>query len=140
MIDIRDRSHIPSLEEIGEYIQNSLFMEFCSRIKAGYNAKEQIAFSSCSWEHGWNVKFKKSGKALCTVYPRETYFTVLVVVGQKEKEGVEIILDELHPVLKSIYRETKEGNGQRWLMIDLEDHDKLYEDVFRLIDVRKNAG
>ena len=53
-----------------------------------YNCKEQIEFSSCSWEYGWNVKFKKSGKTLCTIYPRENYFTVLVVVGKKEKDAV----------------------------------------------------
>ena len=26
--------------------------------------------------------------------------------------------------IQKIYRETKEGNGQRWLMIDLEDEEK----------------
>ncbi|ENY8421311.1 DUF3788 family protein [Clostridioides difficile] len=32
-------------------------------------------FSSCSWEFGWNIKFKKPRKNLCTVYPKENYFT-----------------------------------------------------------------
>ena len=48
--------------------------------------KPNLEFSKCSWEPGWNVKFKKSGKTLCTVYPRENYFTVIVVIGKKEKE------------------------------------------------------
>lgn len=43
-------------------------------------------------ERGCNVIFKKSGRRLCTIYPREVYFTVLVVIGSKVKEAVEIIL------------------------------------------------
>lgn len=30
-------------------------------------------------------------------------------------------------------------NGQRWLMIDLEDEDDLYKDVLRLIRIRRGA-
>ena len=95
-------------------------------------------FSSCSWEYGWNVKFKKSGKNLCTIYPREEYFTVLIVVGKKQKEAVEDILSDCSDRIKDVYHQTKEGNGQKWLMIDLEDKDKTYEDVLRLINIRKN--
>lgn len=97
----------------------------------------KIEFSSCSWENGWNVKFKKSGKSLCTIYPRDGYFTVLVVIGEKEREAVEIVLHECTPALREIYRQTGMGNGQKWLMIDLEDKEELYTDIFRLIEIRK---
>ena len=60
----------------------------------------------------------------------------MVVVGRKEKESVEEILPECTSRLQEIYEETKEGNGQRWLMIDLEDHDSMYHDVLRLIKIR----
>lgn len=137
MINIKNREYCPTLEEIGEYINNPVFMQFCSDIKTKYNCKEKIEFSSCSWEFGWNVKFKKAGKNLCTIYPRESFFTVLVVIGQKEKEAVENILSECTPVLRDIYMQTKIGNGQKWLMIDLEDKEKMYLDVLRLIDIRR---
>lgn len=54
--------------------------------------REKIEYSSCSWISGWNIKFKKAGKTLCTVYPQEGYVTVMTVVGRKEKEAVENIL------------------------------------------------
>ncbi len=82
------------------------------------------------------MKFKQSGKNLCTVYPRESYFTVLFVVGRKEKESVEAILPECTKEIQELYRQTKEGNGQRWLMIDLEDNDAVYNDLFRLLEIR----
>ncbi len=136
MIDLQDKSICPTLEQIAEVIGNSLFTEFCREIKDQYNVTEKIEYSACSMEPGWNIKFKKSGKALCTIYPREMYFTAMVVVGRKEKERVEEILPVSSERMREIYAGTKEGNGQRWLMIDLEDQDELYEDVLRLIRIR----
>lgn len=137
MVDIQDRGYCPTLEDIGEYIKNPVFTQFCTDMKTRYNCNEKIEFSSCSWEFGWNVKFKKSGKNLCTIYPREGYFTVLVVIGQKEMEAVHAVLEECTPELRDIYMQTKTGNGQKWLMIDLEDKEKMYSDIFRLIDIRR---
>ena len=74
---------------------------------------------------------------MCTIYPRENYFTVLVVVGKKEKDAVKAILQEFNPILRDIYCQTKDGNGQRWLMIDLEDKANMYSDIFHLIDIRR---
>ena len=58
MIDLNDTTKRPTLEEIGQYINNPVFIQFCSEIKNTYACKETIEFSSCSWEKGWNVKFK----------------------------------------------------------------------------------
>ncbi len=126
----------PTLEEIGEFIRNPVFQEFCWAVKEKYRCSEKIEFSACSMESGWNVKFKKSGKALCTIYPRESYFTVMLVIGKKEKQLFESILPDCTPQLKEVYERTKEGDGQRWLMVDLEDADDLYRDVFRVMEIR----
>ena len=137
MIDLQDKSLRPDLEEIGKYIRNPVFTEFCQEIKNTYKCNEKIEYSGCSLEKGWNIKFKKSGKNLCTIYPREGYFTVMIVIGRKEKESVEEILPECTAELQTIYSQTKEGNGQRWLMIDLEDHEDLYRDILRFIKIRR---
>lgn len=139
MIDLQDKNICPTLEDLGEYIRNPLFVQFCSEIKSRYQCNEKIEYSACSMEKGWNVKFKKAGKALCTIYPREGYFTAMVVVAAKQKAAVEAILPDCTAELRNIYRQTREGNGQRWLMIDLEDQAGLYDDVLRLIEIRKNS-
>lgn len=94
-----------------------------------------MVLSAIFWECDWNVKFKKSGKSLCTVYPREGYFTVLVVVG--EKEAVEAILWECTPELRGLYEKIRWGNGQKWLMIDLEDQGEMLADVLQVIEIRR---
>ena len=50
---------------------------------------------------------------------------------------VEALLSEYTPKVRDIYQQTKTGNGQKWLMIELEDRDEVYDDVLRLIDIRK---
>lgn len=136
MLDLQDRGHCPGLEEIGAYVGSGVFDRFCAQLKDLYRCTEKIEFSACSLERGWNIKFRKAGRSLCTVYPRQAYFTVLVVVGRREKEAVEAVLPACTAQLRELYRETREGNGQRWLMIDLEDEDELYRDVFRLLEIR----
>lgn len=128
-----DAMEQPTIFGFSEGIQNPLFDQFCQKMEEK-KAKVEFNFSKCSWEYGWNVRFKKKGKTLCTIYPRNGYFTVMVVIGNKEKECFE--LSSYSKVIQNIYLETKEGNGQRWLMIDLEDEGIVYEDVWKLVDLR----
>ncbi len=139
MMDLQDRSVCPTMEEVGEVVGNPAFGRFCAQIRDTYRCSERIEYSSCSWEKGWNIKYKKAGKTLCTIYPREGYFTVMVVVGAKEKPLVEAALPQCTAELRQIYHQTREGNGQRWLMIDLEDQEELLGDVLRLIQIRRQA-
>lgn len=137
MIDRLDPFYRPSFDDLCDYVRNPTFETFCTELRETYQCKETIEYSSCSWEKGWNIKFKKAGKNLCTLYPRESYFTVLVVIGSKEKERVEALLPECTHELQKLYRQTKEGNGQRWLMVDLEDPGRLYQEVLSLIQIRR---
>lgn len=138
MIDIENGGYCPTLEEIFEYVRNPVLDEFCAEISQKYKTNGILEFSKCSWIPGWNIKFRKSGKSLCTIYPKEGYFTVLVVVGKKEKEQVEALLPEFSSEIQEIYHQTEEGNGQKWLMIDLEDAGENYNDVLRLIEIRSH--
>lgn len=61
----------------------------------------------------------------------------MIVVGMKEKEAIETILPDCVPELQEIYTRAKEGNGQRWLMIDLEDEGQMVNDLFRFMDIRR---
>lgn len=125
MLDRQDKSACPTLAEVAQWVRNPVFDRFCARMGDTCGCGERIEYSACSMERGWNVKYKKGGRALCTIYPREGYFTVMVVVGNKEKPAVEEMLPRCTPELREIYHRTNEGNGQRWLMIDLEDEGEL---------------
>ena len=64
---------------------------------------------------------------------------MLVVVGRKEKEKAENLLPQLSRDMQKVYNETKEGNGQKWLMIDVDSDNSLYQDTLRLIQIRRES-
>ena len=138
MFNKENFNHIPTEYDMKEYINNYLYDDFCNYIKSKYNIIPRFEFSKCNWEYGWNIKFKKGSKSLCTIYPRENYFTILIVIGKKEKKNFENMLSYFCTDIQKIYEETLEGNNQKWLMIDLEDNDKRYDDVKKIIEIRNN--
>ena len=126
----------PTAEEMGDFIQNPLWEDFCEYMKREYRSEPAFSFSKCGMEYGWNAKFKKGSRALCTVYPREGYFTAMLVIGRKEKAQAEEQLPTFCDDIQQLYHKTSEGNGQKWLMIDLEDRDRRYDDLKALLRIR----
>lgn len=139
MLDIKNINYEPTIHEIGEYINNPLFFQFYDAIMKEYKALCHVQYSKDVWFPGWNIKLKKAGKALCAIYPKETYFTVLVVIGRKEKEKAESLLPSFCEKIQTLYKNTKEGSGQRWLMIDLYTDNCVYEDTLRLVRIRREC-
>lgn len=41
MIDLQDKNICPTMEELGEYVRNPLFTQFCSEIKSAYKCGEK---------------------------------------------------------------------------------------------------
>lgn len=60
----------------------------------------------------------------------------MIVIGKKEKEEFERELSSFCDEIQQIYQTTKEGNGQKWLMIEMEDYDKKYDDVKKILSIR----
>ena len=125
----------PTPEQISAYMKSSLWEMFCTRLEQGYNVQPSYAYSQCSAAPGWNVKYRKGGRALCTLYPNQGYFTCLVSVGQKEAAEAEMLLSACTEYIRTLYWHTKPFNGSRWMMIDVTSQDIL-QDVCKLIALR----
>ncbi len=100
-----------------------------------YQVRPKMTYSKCAAQPGWNVKYQKSGKSLCTLYPMKDFFIALVVVGAKEETEVGLSLEMLTPYVAGLYRRTSFSCGGRWLMIEVKDKDVL-DDVKSLINIR----
>lgn len=72
MINIKDINYAPNISEISSYIENPIFDEFYQYMNDKYKAVCKIEYSKDVWARGWNVKFRKSGKSLCVIYPKKT--------------------------------------------------------------------
>lgn len=126
----------PSMETISAYVNNPLFECLCEHVETEYQSKPVLEYSRCSLQYGWNVKYKKAGRTLCTLYPIEGYFIALIVIGDRERTETELMLPFFTEYLQQVYQETKSGMGQKWLMIDVTD-DAVLEDVKHCIAIRR---
>lgn len=127
----------PSLSDIEDYIGGGavLWKTLRERLENAYKVEPKLSYSKCSAQPGWNVKYQKSGKSLCTLYPMEEYFISLVVIGKKEEPEVELVKSELSPYSEELYNNTRFSCGGRWLMVKV-DSEAVMEDVLKLISVR----
>jgi hypothetical protein len=130
-------SQLPSYEDIRQYLGNevSLWDELLAYLERAYQVQPKMAYSKCAAQPGWNVKYQKSGKSLCTLYPMDGFFIALVVVGAKEEPQAEIALESFTPYVKNTYLRTSFSCGGRWLMLEVKDKNVL-EDIKTLIAIR----
>lgn len=125
----------PALAEIARYIASPLWQNFCVYLEAAYHILPQVEYSACSGAPGWNVKYKKGGRSLCTLYPREGFFTALVCIGGREQMEAELLLPCCCAYVQELYKSVKPFNGSRWLMIDVSD-EAILKDTELLVATR----
>ena len=72
----------PTLEEISDFIASPLWNGLCTWAEETYQIEPKVEHSTCSGAPGWNVKYRKSSRALCTLYPDEGQFTAMVTMDK----------------------------------------------------------
>lgn len=129
----------PTMDDVGRYVQNPLWEELMAFFAQAYpKSSPAIEYSRCGGAPGWNVKFKKSSRALCTLYPEfpeAGVFTCLICIGSKAEAAAEIALASCTPQVQQLYASVAPFNGSRWLMIAVTSGEVL-DDVKRLLNVR----
>ena len=128
----------PTMEQISAFIGSPLWDGMCRRIEAAYGVAPKIEHSRCGMAPGWNVKYKKTGKAVCTLYPNDGFFSCMVVIADTLQMEAELLLTDCTRYTRELYQNTKSGMGGRWLFIDVTNEDVL-QDALRLIALRLSA-
>lgn len=130
------KSDKPALEKIERFIGTPMWQDFCGYVEREYGVSPMVEYSMCSAAPGWNVKYKRGGRSLCTLYPHEGYFTCLVCIGAKEQLEAELIMPICTAYTRALYEKAGSVNGTRWLMMDVTGED-IMEDAKRLLLVRE---
>ena len=112
--------------------------ELTAYVEQVYKAKPKIEYSTCAGKPGWNMKYQKSGRSLCTLYPEPEGFTVLVVINRQVIDMVAAMLDEFSSPVADVYRRCTLFNGTYWLMIPVAGPEAA-EDVKRLLRLKVGA-
>ncbi|MCC0638398.1 MULTISPECIES: DUF3788 domain-containing protein [unclassified Clostridioides] len=125
----------PTFEQIKEFINSPLWDKLNSILSSTYSVEPKLEYSKCSMQRGWNVKYKKRGKSLCTLYPQEGSFKALVIVNESNRVEVDLFINTCCDYIKQLYNEIKFFNGSKWLMIQIDSMSAL-NDTLELIKLR----
>ena len=125
----------PPFDRIRKYINNSLWDKLNDRLTEAYNISPKLEYSSCSLQKGWNIKYYKKGKNLCTIYPQLGSFIVLVVISGKKQTEAEFLVESCCEPIKALFNNTRLFNGCKWLMIEV-NNESVFEDTMKLIGLR----
>lgn len=125
----------PTPAQLEQLVQTPLWRQLCCYLEQTYAVAPSIEYSRCSGAPGWNVKYKKGGRALCTLYPSEGEFLCMVVLGGKEQLETDVVMPQCQPSVQEIYRTAGGINGGKWLMIPVTD-ELVLQNVKDLIRIR----
>jgi hypothetical protein len=126
----------PTEAEIAEYIASPLWKDLNDFLRENYEAEPNFSYSTCSGQPGWNVKYQKAGRSLCTLYPMPGFFIALVVIGAKEEMEAEPVLLACDESIQNMYNKAVPLMGGRWLMIHVTS-ERILDDVKLLIQLRR---
>ena len=122
----------PRPAEIREAVATPLWDGLCGEIETRWQAKPQYEYSRCAMIPGWNVKYKKRGKALATLYPDIGGFGCLLALPDAKQNEVESALGACSPAVREQYRAVKSTMGCRWLLFERVD-ETAARDILTLI-------
>lgn len=125
----------PSMEDIAAYVMSREWCELNEYLQQTYAVQPKIEYSRCSGAPGWNVKYKKGSRSLCTLYPDAGRFTCLVCIGGREAVEAELLLPACTEYTQNLYESVQPLNGSRWLMMVVTS-EEILEDAKKLISKR----
>lgn len=126
----------PTEQEIASYVASPFWAEMNTFLQKSYAAAPTYSYSKCSAQPGWNVKYQKAGRSLCTLYPMQGFFIAMVVIGTKEAAGAALLKPLLSPPVQHVMQTASGMAGAKWLMIEVTNA-QIASDVKQLIALRR---
>lgn len=129
----------PLDHQIKEFVNTPLWDDLANHLQQTYNVGPTLFYSCCSMDKGfwkgWNVKYKKSGRQLCTLYPKQGYFVALIAVGAKEIAESDLLIPLCDEYTQDLYNRTEFGSIGKSLAVEVTD-ENILRDVKNLIAIR----
>lgn len=136
--EVYGKKEQPTIDEIEKFVNNKLWEKIDSFLQQSFKVRPKIEYSGCSWQPGWNVKYKRSGKSLCTLYPMTGYFIALVNIEETDLDEAEALVSSCSEYVQNVFASTKVGIGRKSMMFDIKDEATL-KAVIGLIELRASA-
>jgi hypothetical protein len=131
-----DGTHPPVEKEIADFIgepAKGAWVRLGRFLEENYDIVPEMIFSG---KHGWDVRYRKSGKTLVTLTPEKGAVRILIVLGREESEKALSMRNELSPQMYELIENTKQLHDGRWLWIRLFQTEDA-EDVEKLLPIKR---
>lgn len=132
-----DKAHKPSPEEIANSLgsKQSLWDELTRFFEQGYALPAELTFGGKNY--GWNVWYRKNGKALASLYPHKNRILVQIVLG-KEQVARALFLP-LGKKVEQCLRDTPQFHDGRWLLIPVTTRRDV-KDIEQLVQLKRRVA
>ncbi len=127
---------IPNINQIKQTIEKEVLLfwnDIWNYIIDAYEINPELVFYGK--KYGWCYRFRKSSKTLCTIFPENGSFTILITLGKKEIDKLD--LQNLSEYTKNIFNNTPLLHDGRWLWIRVLMADVISDLKFLLRSKRK---
>jgi hypothetical protein len=132
-----DKAQAPTLEQVTEAIgsRRAAWEEILQIIRDRYSHQEDWRFYGKN--NGWALRFRKSGKALASLYPAEGSFTVQLILSQADVDQTRDL--KLGKHVRQIIEQAHPFPEGRWVFVPVKSGQDL-RDVQRLLALKCGAG
>lgn len=131
---------IPTAEELNHIMGENIFRSWCdinNFILKNYNM--DILWDSGGKTGIYELKYRKSGKTLCALYPKEQGIRVLIILGKVERDKFESSREEFSEYINNFYDNTKQYHDGKWLYLD-KINDEIVKDIEKLLLIKKKPN
>ncbi|MHA2231112.1 MAG: DUF3788 domain-containing protein [Candidatus Hodarchaeales archaeon] len=132
-----DKTHQPTEEEIVNYIGEAateVWLEIRQFLEEYYDFVPETVFYGT--KYGWTIRYRKSGKTLCSFFPEKGGFTLLITFGKKEAEKALSLREELSAKVRTHLENAKQLRDGRWLWIRVIDASDT-PDIKKLVQIKQ---
>jgi hypothetical protein len=116
-----DKNHPPSENEIAVALgaAKELWLDIHNYIERNYDFDPELTFFTK--KYGWSIRYRRSKKTLCYLFPEKDAFSALIVLGRKEAERIDVEKDRLNETVRSIFENTEQFHDGRWMWIRIKE-------------------
>ncbi|MDU1413827.1 MAG: DUF3788 domain-containing protein [Clostridium sp.] len=131
---------VPTEEELNQLMEEDVFKTWCAInnfIKDNYDM-------DMLWDNGgktgaFELKYRKSGKTFCALYPRDKGMRILIILGKNEREKFENSRKDFSEYINDFYDNTHQYHDGKWLYLDIINS-TVITDIEKLLFIKKKPN
>lgn len=127
----------PTDEQIEDFIGSrfDLWQQIHTYVEKNYDFQPELAFFTK--KYGWTLRYRKSGKTLCSFFPEREAFSALLVMGAKEAAKADEVKDRFTDSVREVFETTEQLRDGRWMWIRILNQADLDSLILMLTAKRK---